>query len=116
MSKKVSFVIKTLVVILVGYSDLCEINNLLSDCKEQFNTSGRTPQPLEKLMLAFMVRGLFTSLKFLYIQYPAASVKGEHIFPLMRQVIKHLTMLGLRVMTITYDGASDNRNVCNVQQ
>ena len=43
MSKKVSFVIKTLVVMLVGYSDLGEINNILSDCEEQFNTSGRTP-------------------------------------------------------------------------
>ena len=79
MSKKVSFVIKTLVVMLVGYSDLGEINNLLSDCEEQFNTSERTPRPLGKLMLVFMVRGLFTSLKFLCIQNPAASVKGEHI-------------------------------------
>ena len=29
--------------LLVGYSDLDEINNLLSDYEEQFNTSGRTP-------------------------------------------------------------------------
>ena len=34
MSKKVSFVIKTLVLMLVGYSDLGEINNLFSDCEE----------------------------------------------------------------------------------
>ena len=58
-----------------------------------------------------MIRGLFTSLKFPYIQFAAASVKGEHIFPLVRQVIKHLTVLGLRVMTITCDGASDNRKM-----
>lgn len=75
------------------------------------NSSGRTPRPLGKLMLVFMIRGLFTSLKFPYIQYPAASVKGEHIFPLVRQVMKHLTVLGLRVMTITCDGASDNRRM-----
>lgn len=96
---------------LVGYSDLGEMNNLLSDYEEQYNSSGRTPRPLGKLMLVFMIRGLFTSLKFPYIQYPAASVKGEHIFPLVRQVIKHLSILGLRVMTITCDGASDNRKM-----
>ena len=62
-------------------------------------------------MLVLMIRGLFTSLKFPYIQFAAASVKGEHIFPLVRQVIKHLTTLGLRVMTITCDGASDNRKM-----
>ena len=62
-------------------------------------------------MLVFMIRRLFTSLKFPYIQYPAASVKEEHIFPLMRQVIKHLTVLGLRVMTITCDRVSDNRKM-----
>ena len=96
---------------LVGFSDLGETNNLLSDYEQQFYTQGRTPRALGKLMLVFMIRGLFTSLKFPYVQFVAASVKGEHIFPLIRQVIKHLTILGLRVMTITCDGASDNRKM-----
>ena len=59
-------------------------------------------------MLMFMVRGLFASLKFLYVQFPVASTKGSDIFPLIQQAIKHLTHLGLFVTTITRDGASDN--------
>ena len=97
--------------VLVGYSDLGEINNILSDYEKQLSASHSTQRPMAKLMLVFMVRGLFTSLKFPYVQFPAASTKGGDIFPLVRQAIKHLTCLGLHVMTITCDGASDNRRM-----
>ena len=96
---------------LVGYSDLGEVNNLLSDYEQQLMSLRTAPRPMAKLMLVFMVRGLFTSLKFPYVQFPAASTKGGDIFPLVRQAIKHLTRLGLCVMTITCDGASDNRRM-----
>ena len=94
---------------LVGYSDLGEINNILSDYEKQLSASHSTQRPMA--ILVFMVRGFFTSLKFPYVQFPAASTKGGDIFPLVRQAIKHLTRLGLHVMTITCDGASDNRRM-----
>ena len=94
---------------LIGYSDLGEVNNLLSDYKQQLSTSEETPRLLGKCMLMFMVRGLFTNLKFPYVQFPANSTKGANIFPLVRQAIKHLSRLGLHVITVTCDGASDNR-------
>ena len=96
---------------LIGYTDLGEINNILADYEQQLCTSQTTPRSLGKCMLMFMVRGLFTSLKFWYVQFPVASTKGSHIFPLVRQAIKHLTRLGLCVTTITCDGASDNRKM-----
>ena len=61
-----------------------------------------------------MVRGLFTCLKFPYAQFAAASAKGADIFPLMKQAIKHLTRLGLCVVSITCDGASDNRRMISM--
>ena len=54
---------------LVGYADLGETNNILLDYEQHLENSGRTPRPLAKCMLVFMIRGLFTSLKFPYIQY-----------------------------------------------
>ena len=96
---------------LIGYSDLGEVNSLLSDYGQQLSTSEGTPRPLGKCMLMFMVRGLFTNLKFPYVQFPANSTKGADIFPLVRQAIKHLSRLGLHVITITCDGASDNRRM-----
>ena len=96
---------------VIGFSDLGELNNLLADYKQQLSSTEITPRPLGKCMLMFMVRGLFTSLKFPYVQFPTASTKGSDIFPLVRQAIKHLTRLGLVVTTITCDGASDNRKM-----
>lgn len=91
---------------LVGYSDLGEVNNILSDYEKQLSSSHLMQRPMAKLMLVFMVRGLFTSLKFPYVQFPAASTKGGDIFPLVQQAIKHLIRLGLCVMS-----ASDNRRM-----
>ena len=96
---------------LIGFSDLGELNNLLADYEQQLSSTETAPRPLGKCMLMFMVRGLFTSLKFPYVQFPTASTKGSDIFPLVRQAIKHLTRLGLVVTTITCDGASDNRKM-----
>ena len=96
---------------LIGYSDLGEINNVLADYEQRLNASDTTPRSLGKCMLMFMVRGLFTPLKFPYVQFVAASTKGADVFPLVRQAVKHLTHLGLIVTTITCDGASDNRRM-----
>lgn len=88
-----------------------EINNLLVDYEQQLSTSQTTPRSLGKCMLMYMVRGLFTSLKFLYVQFPVASTKGSDIFPLVWPEINHLTHLGLCVTTITCDSASDNQKM-----
>ena len=96
---------------LVGYSDIGEVNNLLADYEREYKASGRTPKPLAKRMLVFMVRGLFTTLTFPYVQFPVVSCKGPNLMPLVRQAIKHLTCLGIVVVAITCDGASDNRKM-----
>jgi len=56
-----------------------------------------------------MVRGLFTSLKFPYVHFPTASTTGAELFPVLRKVVSRLTRLGLQVLTVTCDGASENR-------
>lgn len=71
----------------IGYSDPGKINNVLADHEQQLNLSETTPRPLGKYMLMFTVRGLFTSLIFPCMQFPAASTKGSYIFPLIYQVL-----------------------------
>ena len=38
-----------------------------------------------------MIRGLFTNLKLPYAQFPAASAKGDDLFPLLWKAILQLT-------------------------
>ena len=76
---------------LVGYEGLGDINNLLHDAEQQTNNPGTCIRPLAKLMLVFMVRGIFTALRFPYAQFPATSTKGLDLFPVFRQVLSRLT-------------------------
>jgi len=97
---------------LTGYADLGEMNNLLVAAELKFkDPSSSVQRSLAKciLSLVIMVRELFNSLKFAYAQFPAASTKGVQLFPLLHQCIFRLTCVGLTVVSVTCDGASDNR-------
>ena len=97
---------------LTGFSDLGDVNNLLSCVEQQFKDPESVHQkPLAKYILVFMIRGLFNSLKFPYVQFPASSTKGAQLFPLLHKAIFRLTRLGITVVTVTADGASENRRL-----
>ena len=98
---------------LIGFQDLGEINNLLADYGRQHNENDEMflRRPLAKTMVVFMVRGLFTSLKFTYTQFPTASAKGDDLFLLLWKAILRLTRLGLQVLGVTCDGAKSNRKM-----
>jgi len=79
------------------------INNLcLFMGLEQDKRSKTFRRPLAKCVLVFLIRGLFTHLKFPYAHFPTASTTGADLFP---KVISRLTRLGLHIMTVTCDGA-----------
>ena len=67
---------------LIGYTDLGEVTNLLDDAEGQATQDESHLRPLAKCMLVFMIRGLFTSLKFPYVQFPAISTKGSVVIDL----------------------------------
>jgi len=51
---------------LTDYSDMGEVNNLLMAAEEKIkDPSSNIQRPLAKRMLVIIVRGLFTSMKFL---------------------------------------------------
>ena len=63
---------------LVGLEDLGDINNLIAEFESQAVCESPR-RPLAKCILTFMVWGLFTSIKFVYAQFPASSPKGCNI-------------------------------------
>ena len=84
-----------------------EVNNLFMEL-EQDKKTGTSRHLLAKCVLVFMISGLFTSLKFPYAHFPTTSTTGAKLFPILRKVISWLTRLGLHIMTVTCDGASEN--------
>ena len=55
-----------------------------------------------------MVRGLFSSLEFQYVQFPCTAISGDLLFDPLWQAIECIERCGLKVLAVTADGASPN--------
>lgn len=54
---------------LIGFVDIGSINNHLAQFEQSLSEDDAAP-PLAKTMVVLMVKGLFTTLKFPYAQFP----------------------------------------------
>ena len=60
-------------------------------------------------ILALMVRGVFTDLRFPFAHFPTKDVAGDHLFSVIWKAIERIERLGLKVVALTADGGSPNR-------
>ena len=108
---------------LIGYTDLGEVNNHLLAFQRMVDSDVSEPARPAKSILAFMVKGLFTELKFPYVQFSCTKLTGDCLFQLFWEVVKRLERIGLRVTllnckvitlvnnTIIYDNTSPYNQV-----
>ena len=82
---------------LIGFTDLGEVNEHLLRFERSINNTSHDDKPLAKSMMTFMVRGLFTSLKFPYAQFPCASISGELLFDPFWEAVYRLERCGFKV-------------------
>ena len=82
---------------LVGFANLGDINNPLTRFEQQLESNNSTPA-LAKTIVAFMVKGLFSSLRFCYAQFPCCTLVGEQLFTLFWETVFRLERLGFKVM------------------
>ena len=83
---------------LVGFSNLGETNAHLAAFEQQVQSADCTEEAsLAKTIMVFMVRGLFTKLKFPYAQFPISKLKGHQLFDPFWEAVSHLERLGFRV-------------------
>ena len=85
---------------LIGYTDLGEVNNHLLTFQRMVESDMSKPAQLAKSMLTFMVKGLFTELKYPYAQFPCTKLTGDCLFQLFWEVVKRLERVGLRVTSL----------------
>ena len=82
---------------LIGFTDLGSINNHLSAFERSINEGEVIAKPLAKSMLAIMVKGLFTPLKFPYVQFPCVNISGDMLFDPFWKAVYRLERMGLKV-------------------
>ena len=83
---------------IVGFTNLGQINTVLSTYEKAFEDDGVENEPLAKLMLVFMVRGLFSKLQFPYVQFPCAKLHGYELYDLFWEAVERLERCGFNVM------------------
>lgn len=93
---------------MIGFVNVTDINHHLSAFEQQCHSEVLS-HSFATHMLVFMVRGLFSTLEFPYVQFPIASSTGDVIHPLVWQCIEHLELIGLKVLAVVCDGATPNR-------
>ena len=98
---------------LTGFVDLGNITTHLIDYERQCQEKSELlpKRQMAKTIVVLMVRGLFTDIHFPYATFPAYSLKGSDLFPLLWGAIERLTRLDFRVFFVTCDGASCNRKM-----
>ena len=89
---------------LFGFTDLDEVHNQLYDFEQSLGGDGTGLQkPLAKTMIVFMFKGLFTNLAMSYAQFPACSLKGAHMFPLLWEAVGRFRQMRCCVLEVTCD-------------
>ena len=94
---------------IIGFVNIGDISEHLN-AYERYCSENIPPKPqIATHILMFMVRGLFSGLRFPYAQFPCSSLSGDQLYPLVWECVEHLEMIGFKVLAITADGASCNR-------
>jgi hypothetical protein len=82
---------------MIGYVDLGEVNNHLLEFEKSIEQDDNASTGLANSMLVMMVRGLFSSLRFPYIQFPCTNLSGELMFRPFWQTVYRLERIGIKV-------------------
>lgn len=80
------------------------MQQLETDCQD----NSKHPQ-LATHLLVFMIRGIFFKMNFPYAHFGSADLTGDVLFPIVWEVVQQIEGLGLKVISIVADGASQNR-------
>ena len=62
-------------------------------------------------VLVLMVKGLFSSLKFPYAQFPCSAVTGGDLYSILWEAVGRLELMEFRVLGVMCDGLAANRKL-----
>ncbi|XP_065662264.1 uncharacterized protein LOC124811383 isoform X3 [Hydra vulgaris] len=102
---------------LVGFSESGSINELLLNFENKYtenkgksNVEDPTDIPLASYVTVLMVRGITSSLKYVFGHFASAGgLSSSQLYFTIWDVVRQLESVGLKVMAIVADGASPNR-------
>uniref|UniRef100_A0A1X7VYD0 Transposable element P transposase-like RNase H domain-containing protein n=1 Tax=Amphimedon queenslandica TaxID=400682 RepID=A0A1X7VYD0_AMPQE len=82
---------------MVGFVDLGSINNHLLDCEDSLQSEASSPN-LANAMMSFMIRGIFSDLRFPYTHFLCSSINGEQLFQIFWKAVYRLERMIFKVL------------------
>ena len=95
---------------VIGFVDLGNFNEELAELEQLCSSDLELHRPVATHILALMVRGLFMDINFPYAHFPTKNLTADDLSSLVWEDIERLECLGFKVIGVTGDGASPNRN------
>ena len=93
---------------IVGFTDLGEINNEV-DYFQRCMKEEEKDRELATHIVVFMARGICSRLHYSIGHFATAGFDSQQLFPCAWEAVKLLEAIGLRVVSLTSDGATPNR-------
>ncbi len=78
---------------LIGFTNIGDVNSHLAAFERSLQGEEAEDQ-LADHMLVLMVRGLFTTLEFPYVQFPCTNLSGEQMYHPFWEAVGRLEMCG----------------------
>ena len=94
---------------IIGFVDVGDISNYLARLEQECCVNSQI-FPVATHMFVIMVKGIFTSLEFIYSHFPTNNLTGEQLCHILWEAIERLEHLGFKVLVVA-DGASVNRKM-----
>ena len=96
---------------MIGFTNLGDINKHLIDFERSLDRPQQQQEPLANSMLVLMVRGLFNSLEFPYVQFPCNEISGDQLYDPFWEAVRRLELCGFSVLVLICDGLAANRRL-----
>lgn len=93
---------------LIGFINMGDVNSHLLAFEQSPSADQSSSGTLANTMLVFMVKGLFSSLKYPYAQFPSHSPSSDELFHPFWESVSRLKQLGFKVMGLCCDGLAAN--------
>uniref|UniRef100_A0A1X7V078 Transposable element P transposase-like RNase H domain-containing protein n=1 Tax=Amphimedon queenslandica TaxID=400682 RepID=A0A1X7V078_AMPQE len=80
---------------MVGFVGLGGINNHLFDYEDSLQSEDTSPN-VANAMMSFMIRGIFSDLRFPYAHFPCSSINGKQLFQIFWKAVYRLERMGFK--------------------
>ena len=97
--------------VVLGFVNLGEEEDQLAQLEKSVKSTNTRPcrQEVATHVLALMVRGVATSLRFPYAHFATSGVTSGVLTSIIWSAVQHIETAGFHVIAITADGAASNR-------